>query len=1233
MMKDFRLPLRHMSIRVPWHDAGWDGRVCHDPSMNTACLILDRIRESRDDEAEQAICGKTVEKLNQSQWPACIAERGTFMAPFEVTRLVEHPYANSSDHHRHLKPTPFRNPAYSAMSVPFRWLMKEAAWEKAEELCMNVDPEREPDLPFETPWVQDHKNQSVILDTFFGALAPEKSLCFFYAKQVPFAEDARRVLIGVGRVLNIGSAVEYDHRIPRAGKHIIWERAIQHSIRKTQADGFLLPYHELMALQNQGVTFELEDYVAYVPDHRRAQFSYAAEHVTPDGAIDSLLSISAALRKAGAVLPESWKQQLDWIDKRLAEIWKLRGPFPGLGPALCSFGLEHGNLAAYEIAGRVKENEDPWPLVERAMKNPSFLSQPIAEQFSTTIRKKWAHLPDERCALIKLLSRFEMSVDQAVRFYVPEERSKNGLNFADSEIIVNPYILYEQDRISPDPIDITIIDRGMFPPEIVRAHHPLPEPSKLEDGSDARRVRALATRVLDSAANQGHTLLPQTQIIQEIREMPLSPACPVDKDLLRVVDDWFYPIILETKMKSGETAYQLGHLQVLGKTIGDSVANRSKGKRLQVQADWLQLLEQDLAAKNIGSAQDEEEKRAREEKAAALKEIAASRVSVLIGPAGTGKTTVLSVLANEPAIKASGVLMLAPTGKARVRLAQSTGQPALTLAQFLLTHGRYDEKTGRYHKSSRAKYEGAKTVIVDEASMLTEEQLGALLDALKGVERLVLTGDPRQLPPIGPGRPFVDIIEALRPKDVYASFPHIGHCYAELTVRRRQAGETSEDIQMADWFGGGRVGPGDDEIFDQIIRGVELERIKFVEWANASEFRDKLLDVLVAELKLAGIEDSATFDMKLGGTLYKDKIYFNMGSGASAEAWQILTPVRGQPYGTTQINKLVQKTFRRNIVEFARSNLCKVPKPMGPEEIVYGDKVINVVNHSRSSVFPAEDALGYIANGEIGVVVGQFKKADAKYDGAPRYLNVEFSSQKKHTYSFTKRDFGEEASPKLELAYSLTIHKAQGSEFGLTILVVPNPCRLLSRELLYTALTRQKDRIVVLHQGPRSELRKYSSAYYSETAARLTNLFIQPDIVQVNDKFLEDGLIHRTVKGEAVRSKSEVIITSLLAAHGIDYSYEKPFAGDDGSVRFPDFTIENEETGDLFLWEHCGMMSDSQYKKRWEKKRDWYKSQGVLPYEQGGGSRGALIVTEDNAAGGIDADAIDSLIRKLFKGE
>src|SRR5439155_13932726 len=125
-------------------------------------------------------------------------------------------------------------------------------------------------------------------------------------------------------------------------------------------------------------------------------------------------------------------------------------------------------------------------------------------------------------------------------------------------------------------------------------------------------------------------------------------------------------------------------------------------------------------------------------------------------------------------------------------------------------------------------------------------------------------------------------------------------------------------------------------------------------------------------------------------------------------------------------------------------------------------------------------------------------------------LEIEFSSQPGHKYTFTNRDFSEDGNPILELAYTLTVHKSQGSEFGTVVVVLPNPCRLLSRELIYTALTRQKDRVVILHQGPRTELRRYSSDDRSETARRLTNLFAPPSPIYVDGRFYEEYLIHRT---------------------------------------------------------------------------------------------------------------------------
>src|SRR5438094_5330014 len=100
--------------------------------------------------------------------------------------------------------------------------------------------------------------------------------------------------------------------------------------------------------------------------------------------------------------------------------------------------------------------------------------------------------------------------------------------------------------------------------------------------------------------------------------------------------------------------------------------------------------------------------------------------------------------------------------------------------------------------------------------MLTEEMLAALIDSLKGVDRFILVGDPRQLPPIGAGRPFFDIVEQLKPPNVESVFPRVGGGYSELTVRRRHIGQIREDVQLADWFSGQPLGAGEDEILGRV---------------------------------------------------------------------------------------------------------------------------------------------------------------------------------------------------------------------------------------------------------------------------------------------------------------------------------------------------------------------------------------------------------------------------------
>jgi ATP-dependent exoDNAse (exonuclease V) alpha subunit len=680
----------------------------------------------------------------------------------------------------------------------------------------------------------------------------------------------------------------------------------------------------------------------------------------------------------------------------------------------------------------------------------------------------------------------------------------------------------------------------------------------------------------------------------------------------------------------------------MGETIRTAIDKRIRGKRLTVDANWRQRLDKHLSSKGA-TATDELEEQARQEKTSALKELAESRLSVLVGPAGTGKTTLLSVLCSHPQVAEGDILLLAPTGKARVRMEQSTKDLKLkgfTIAQFLSPH-RYDSSTGRYRLSDKPAEVGARTVIVDEASMLTEEMFGSLIQALKGVHRLILIGDFRQLPPIGSGRPFVDIIRHLAPEGIREKFPRVSPGYAELTVRRRQAGEEREDLQLAEWFSGSPIAPGEDDVFDKVVSAGESKHVRFVQWHSAEELRESLIDVLVEELKLNGPDDIAGFDQRLGGELWNEMRFFNMrspkypekpGAAEMAEGWQILAPVRSGPHGVPDVNRLIHKHFRQEMIDACRKERNrKYPKPMGPEEIVYGDKVINLINtdpklyrNQHRRVYPAKDD-AYIANGEIGMAIGYYRR-----NGAPDFrwkLEVEFASQPGHKYDFTSRDFGEEGNPILELAYALTVHKSQGSEFGTVFLVLPNPCRLLSRELLYTAITRHKDRIVILHQGPRGDLRKYSSDDRSETARRLTNLFVAPSPISVDGRFFEEKLIHRTARGEMVRSKSEVIIADHLARRHIEYSYEQPLTIA-GVTKYPDFTVEDAESGLNFYWEHCGMLHVPRYLRRWKEKLSWYEANEIT---ETGGTNGTLIITRDEPNGSIDSSQINKLIDRVLK--
>ena len=945
-------------------------------------------------------------------------------------------------------------------------------------------------------------------------------------------------------------------------------------------------------------------------------------------------------------IPGNWDECIAWANDRLMEAWQDRGAFPGTGIMLYIMGFKYGILIAEEVKGQTGDDESFIVRLENAISDPEkYLSSEIAASIGKTEKNAFIQLNGERRALFWILSRFSLTFSQAQSLfnrgyyytdYKGESRYKDiHIDCTDAEMIKNPYIIFEKTRLLEEKFRVSLrnVDMAVFPPREIGRQDPLPAPSFVSSVNDERRIRAIAVSVLERQTENGHTVYPQNKLIVDINELPLDPYCSVGCDIMNNLDDFFSAEFVPVEMKNGGVAYQLLRMREFGDIIRQSVDKRvNTANRHNVTEDWSGIVNEAFDKfKSIKEITDEDERereiKARREKAAVLKELAEARLSVLVGGAGTGKTTLLALLCKSRRIQNGGVLLLAPTGKARVRMTQAMNYhnvkaDAKTAVQFLIRNGRFDFATLRYKLSGIDAKDVPDTVIIDECSMLTEEMLGALLQALKkNAQRIILVGDPKQLPPIGAGRPFVDLVKYLK-KDIPA-FPRVGKSYGELTVTRRQqdeAGAERFDTMLAEWYSDTDA-ELDSEIFARLQAGECGDNISFKMWNTPEELERLIPETVAEETGMTDIDDVDGFDLSIGGVINGG--WMNFGSKPDwIENWQILSAYRNNSImGSSTINRHIHERYR---VAAPPKNACKKRQTknlLGIDGIIYGDKIINIRNQTRDKKnpgYPKEGCQNFVANGEVGIVERIWQKPENRLNTH----QVRFSSQPDHNYNWPST-VSEEGSSDLELAYALTVHKAQGSEFGTVILVIGEPSGLLSREMLYTALTRQKDRIVILYNAEAYHLRNYSSPAFSDIAKRFTNLFDNPEIVEFNKDFYEAGLIHKTARGELVRSKSEVIIADALYNKGIDYTYEKELLlGEDG-VKRPDFTIEDAESGSVFYWEHCGMMPDEKYRRRWEAKRLIYEKHGIVEGKN-------LIVSYDNENGSIDSQAIRNLIRQYL---
>ena len=366
--------MKHISVRVPWHDNGWNSHVCANPRCNTFCKQLPNIVNSKVD-CEQLSCGIDWSKLTTKERPACAGENGGFMNYKAYEREFIHIYAwNSDNPHSKLLPTKVMIPAYSALGIPFRYLNMDAQKDLSKE-----HPEFRPaeSAPFGSAWVYNPERLYDVLKWFSSEIT-EESICVFYCKKGnPIDDEGLRMIVGMGDIVKNCGVQDYettaDYTYP------LWEIMFSHSIRPDlkESRGFILPYKEYLELdenifQGKGLSkIQALDEIKLSLDKFDSsgkifdELSYGCDFISNHS---MLLILEAARRSLEAVIRhglagsiEGWQCQLRWIDARIEHIKKQITPFPSFASALKALGIDYGNLIESDLRKKgCGPKDNPW---------------------------------------------------------------------------------------------------------------------------------------------------------------------------------------------------------------------------------------------------------------------------------------------------------------------------------------------------------------------------------------------------------------------------------------------------------------------------------------------------------------------------------------------------------------------------------------------------------------------------------------------------------------------------------------------------------------------------------------------------------------------------------------------------------------------------------------------------------------------------------------------------------
>lgn len=414
--------------------------------------------------------------------------------------------------------------------------------------------------------------------------------------------------------------------------------------------------------------------------------------------------------------------------------------------------------------------------------------------------------------------------------------------------------------------------------------------------------------------------------------------------------------------------------------------------------------------KNIKKIKDFDKKFKKEEKnieitlsekqKEAIKAVNDNNVCVITGGPGTGKTTIIKFIIELYKKEGKKVVLCAPTGRAAKRMSEATGEEATTIHR-LLSLGKTEETLGMERVDYQIAPIDCDIIIIDEMSMVDVFIMNYILKGLYLGTKLVLVGDVNQLPSVGPGNVLKDIINSGVIETV------------ELNEIFRQAAQ-SQIITNAHKVNNGEnfLDTPKEELKEK------LQDFFYINETSMSKMVEDVISLCSGRLKKYGNYD-----------FFQDI--------------QVLTPTKKGKLGTKELNIELQRALNY------QNSREKDEKKHGERIFRVGDRVMQIKNNYDIywEKKNKENGTG-IFNGELGRI--------SKIDDITKQIEVSFDDEKVAWYEYNDLE-------QLEHSYSITIHKSQGSEFDVVIMCLPPAApMLLTRNLLYTGITRAKKLLIIL---------------------------------------------------------------------------------------------------------------------------------------------------------------------------